>query len=91
MDAVVERARGTPVITDRQWERLKARIAELERALRVYESALQVIADKVDVEIDLDPAPTEEELFMKKQFERSSRALLASDEVKAYLEESVED
>ena len=78
------------MITDRQWERLKARIAELERVLKVYESALQVMADKLDVEIDLDPAPTEEELFIKKQFERSSRALLASDEVKAYLEEDSE-
>lgn len=79
------------MITDRQWERLKQRIAEIERTLSVVQNALTALAEKTGTEIDLNPAPTEEELFIKKQFERSSKALLASDEVKAYLEEKDED
>lgn len=74
--------------TAMKFEKMKSQILELEKRLAAHELAMRELADRLDVEIDLTPVETEAEKFSKQRLERSSKALLASDEVKAYLEEA---
>lgn len=75
------------MVNDMQFERLKKRVEELERISKAHEGAIKSLAEKLDLEVQVKPGPTEAQLFAQKERQKSARALLSSDEFKAYIDE----
>lgn len=75
----------------RTWRRLKVRLANLEEACEARERTLRQLAERAGVELDLTRMPTPAEEYAEHMARMSSRHLLQSEEVQAYLRESEEE
>lgn len=75
----------------RTWRALQLRLSKVEKASRRREKALERIAEKMGVEIDLTRLPTAEQDYAADLAGKSSKHLLDSEEVRAYLRESEEE
>jgi hypothetical protein len=75
----------------RMFRRLKHRLVVLERASEARERAMKKMADELGAEIDLTRMPTAEEEYLAEMTRTTTKHLLASEEVQAYLRESREE
>ncbi len=73
------------------FSRLKTRLSNLERASAAREGAIRRLAETLGVEVDLTRRLTPEEEYALELARTSSKRLLDSEEVKAYLREAQED
>lgn len=67
------------------WRQLQLRVTKLEKASRVREEALRQLGDKLGFEIDLTRMPSADAEYAAELTRKSSRHLLESEEVIAYL------
>lgn len=70
---------------------LRIRLSNLEKACEARERALEQLAERLGIELDLTRVPTAGEEYAAEMAKTRSKHLLESEEVIAYLREPEED
>lgn len=76
---------------DEKFRRFQNRILELEKAADAHDRALEQLAEKMGVELDLARMPAPEEVSAENQARKSGERLLEDKAVMALLQESEQD